>query len=170
MGVTMEGKGFEGGEAWWENDTCQAPGQEQGPSDVGEQREAPGTPGQSQPLGPPVTSPPQNCMWPPHGSFGCTIQGTQAQKRDPLGHSSHVEPFPAEGSGGAGVAGGGGDGGGEGSTHMRTGLMAFLMLPKAARPSSSRRHLSASSAGFSFSFSGAWSGEGDRLWKQTAHD
>lgn len=46
---------------------------------------------------------------------------------------------------------------------MRTGLMAFLMLPKAARPSSSRRHLSASSAGFSFSFSGAWRGEGERL-------
>lgn len=53
------------------------------------------------------------------------------------------------------------------STHMRTGLMAFLMLPKAARPSSSRRHLSASSAGFSFSFSGAWRGEGDRLWRQS---
>lgn len=46
--------------------------------------------------------------------------------------------------------------------------MAFLMLPKAARPSSSRRHLSASSAGFSFSFSGAWRGEGDRLWEHTA--
>lgn len=51
---------------------------------------------------------------------------------------------------------------------MRTGLMAFLMLPKAARPNSSRRHLSASSAGFSFSFSGAWRGEGDRLWEHTA--
>ena len=59
-------------------------------------------------------------------------------------------------------------GAGKGNTHMRTGLMAFLMLPKAARPSSSRRHLSASSAGFSFSFSGAWRGEGDRLWKHTA--
>lgn len=51
---------------------------------------------------------------------------------------------------------------------MRTGLIAFLMLPKAARPSSSRRHLSASSAGFSFSFSGAWRGEGDRLWGHIA--
>lgn len=51
---------------------------------------------------------------------------------------------------------------------MSTGLMAFLMLPKAARPSSSRRHLSASSAGFSFSFSGAWRGEGERLWGHTA--
>ena len=58
---------------------------------------------------------------------------------------------------------------GKGNTHTRTGLMAFLMLPKAARPSSSRRHLSASSAGISFSFSGAWRGEGDRLWKHTAH-
>lgn len=58
----------------------------------------------------------------------------------------------------------------EQSTHIRTGLMAFLMLPKAARPSSSRRHLSASSAGFSFSFSGAWRGEGDRLWRQSHVD
>lgn len=56
------------------------------------------------------------------------------------------------------------------STHIRTGLMAFLMLPKAARPSSSRRHLSASSAGFSFSFSGAWRGDGDRLWRQSHVD
>lgn len=53
-------------------------------------------------------------------------------------------------------------------THMRTGLMAFFMLPKAARPSSSRRHLSANSAGFSFSFSGAWRGEGERLWEHEA--
>lgn len=45
--------------------------------------------------------------------------------------------------------------------------MAFLMLPNAARPRSSLRHLSASSAGFSFSFSGAWRGEGDRLWRQS---
>lgn len=51
-------------------------------------------------------------------------------------------------------------------TYMRTGLMAFLMLPYAARPSSSRRHLSASSVGLSFSFSAACSGEGERLRKQ----
>lgn len=44
--------------------------------------------------------------------------------------------------------------------------MAFLMLPYAARPSSSRRHLSASSVGLSFSFSVACSGEGERLRKQ----
>lgn len=49
------------------------------------------------------------------------------------------------------------------TTYIRTGLMAFLMLPYAARPSSSRRHLSASSVGLSFSFSVACSGEGERL-------
>lgn len=49
------------------------------------------------------------------------------------------------------------------TTYMSTGLMAFLMLPYAARPSSSRRHLSASSVGLSFSFSVACSGEGERL-------
>ena len=90
---------------------------------------------------------------------------TWAQRRDQLGRSPSTATGPSSRVGkevpDLKRFKAGGRGARKGNTHMRTGLMAFLMLPKAARPSSSRRHLSASSAGFSFSFSGAWRGEGD---------
>lgn len=102
----------------------------------------------------------------------CHNAGNTAPKRDGLGRGIVMVPSPSPcpsswkmpGLGYSKAEGWEGQGH---SAHMRTGLMAFLMLPKAARPSSSLRHLSASSAGFSFSFSGAWRGEGDRLWKQS---
>lgn len=47
--------------------------------------------------------------------------------------------------------------------HIRTGVTALLMLPKAALPSSSLKQRSVSSTGLSFSFSDACSGEGERL-------
>lgn len=110
--------------------------------------------------------------WPPCGSFCCHSAGNTGRGKGStwLRHYHCNIPFPPASQempgtrnmsrlkAGAKAVGG--------STHMRTGLMAFLMLPKAARPSSSRRHLSASSAGLSFSFSGAWRGEGDRLGRQ----
>lgn len=113
---------------------------------------------------PPTNSSPQSCTWPLRGSFRCPSAADTGTEKG-LTWPQHHNRITSLDAGTRNCSLGGG---GRCRTHMRTGLIAFLMLPKAARPSSSRRHLSASSAGFSFSFSGAWRGEGDRLWEHTA--
>lgn len=49
-------------------------------------------------------------------------------------------------------------GGGEGNTHMRTGLMAFLMLPRQPGPAVPGGTSRLALPGSLFSFSGAWRG------------